>query len=109
MIRLSLAPGVAEEVPVLHVDDFGNVTLDLHRDALSSALGNRPGTELTFRLETPRTAVTSFRRTYGEAPADEPFLLINSAGYLEIAIRGGSAQAALGLRIGMRAQLTVGL
>jgi S-adenosylmethionine hydrolase len=105
MIRLprnnpSLVQGGAEQVPVLHIDDFGNVVLDIHRDALGAGLGGR------LRLETPQTAIETFHRTYGEAPAGEPFLLINSAGYLEIALRDGSAASALGLGLGMSLLLT---
>jgi len=41
-------------------------------------------------METPGGRVTQFHRTYGAA-GREPFLLINSSGYLEIALAGGRA------------------
>lgn len=98
----SLVQGGTEHVPVLHVDDFGNVVLDIHSDALGPGLGGR------LRLETAQSTVESFHRTYGEARTDEPFLLINSAGYLEIALKDGNAASALGLDLGMSLRLSVG-
>jgi S-adenosylmethionine hydrolase len=99
----SLVRGGAEQVPVLHVDDFGNVVLDIQRDALGAESGGN------LRLETAQTAIESLYGTYGEARAGEPFLLINSAGYLEIALRDGSAANALGLKLGMKVLLTTGI
>jgi len=106
--RPSLVSGKPEEVPVLYIDDFGNVTLDVHRDALVSALGDSPGADRSLRIETKQADISSFHRTYGEAPTGEPFLLINSAGYLEIALRDGSAESALDLSLGMNLLLTAG-
>jgi hypothetical protein len=95
LVRLppSVVPAAgANDVPVVWVDRFGNVVLDLARAALPS--------EGELRVVTARGEIRRRARTYGEAAPGEPFLLFGSAGYLEIAIPGGRADTALGLRVG---------
>jgi S-adenosylmethionine hydrolase len=95
LVRLPLSPPLApgeNEVPVLWVDRFGNVVLDLPREG--------PEGSKSLRVRTPGGEVDRFARTYGDAPPGRPFLLFGSAGYLEIAVPGGRADASLGLRAG---------
>jgi S-adenosylmethionine hydrolase len=105
--KLTLQPGYPEELPLLHVDNFGNIVLDVRLDELRTALGGEPGQGRAFSIDTPGRRVDTFHATYGEAPAGEPFLLINSAGYLELAVRNGRADEALDLRLDMEVLLTV--
>ena len=42
---------------------------------------------------------------YQAVPAKRPVALVGSSGYLEIAINGGSAEKALGVRVGTRVVL----
>ena len=61
-----------------------------------------------MRLVAEGGQVTRFVETYGQASGTEPFFLINSAGYLEVAVDSGRADEALGLRAGTHPELKVG-
>jgi S-adenosylmethionine hydrolase len=91
----SRLPG-AFEVRVLGADRFGNLALDLHRDALPT-VGEDGAPPWDVRVSAPSGEIHRFVSTYGDATGDDPFLLFNSAGYLEISCRERSAQEALGL------------
>ena len=67
------------------VDHFGNLISSLPVDALAGA-DSRIGWHLSVCGRT-----VSLVGTYSEAEPGEPLALVNSAGFLEIAIRGGSA------------------
>jgi len=95
-------------VPVVHVDHFGNVVLDVRVETLTSVLGHRPGPDTAMRLVTEAGQVTRVLETYGHAGGREPFFLVNSAGYLEIAVDSGRACDVLGLRPGTHPELKVG-
>ena len=71
---------------VITVDRFGN--------AVTNLLALRGG---VVELDGLSLAV---RRTYADAPSGEPTALVGSSGLVEIAVRDGSAAAALGLRRG---------
>jgi S-adenosyl-L-methionine hydrolase (adenosine-forming) len=106
--RPRLELGRATRVPVVAVDRFGNVVLDVTAEALSAVLGHAADESTELHLTAERATVSRFARTYG-TPADrEPFFLVNSAGYLEVAVASGRADEALGLRAGMHAALRVG-
>ncbi|HEX5043062.1 MAG TPA: SAM-dependent chlorinase/fluorinase [Candidatus Polarisedimenticolaceae bacterium] len=100
LVRLpaSPVPSSGESVvPVVWVDRFGNVVLDVARAALPP--GAAP------RVRAAGGAVDRLVRTYGEGTAKQPVLLFGSAGYLEIAVREGRADTALGLHVGDRVTL----
>jgi S-adenosylmethionine hydrolase len=88
---------------VLIVDRFGNATLDLPGEILAPLL-RRGDSEAGFRIVTPGGVVDRFCRTYAEGEAGVPFALFNSAGYLEIAVRGGNAARTLGLAAGEKVE-----
>ncbi len=50
---------------------------------------------------------TGIARTYTQAPPGQALPLINSAGFLEIAVNQGSAQAALGLSVGEKVVMRI--
>jgi S-adenosylmethionine hydrolase len=104
--RVSL--GCPCRVAVIHVDHFGNVVLDITTASLTALLGHAPDKESSLRLVCEGGTVDRFARTYGDADAQQPFFLINSAGYLEIAVQTGRADQRLGLRTGVHPELTVG-
>jgi S-adenosylmethionine hydrolase len=104
--RLEL--GRAVRIPVVHVDHFGSVVLDVRIEALTSVLGHAPDERSSLRLSAEKGQVARFHTTYARAEGAEPFFLINSAGYLEVAVRGGRADEALGLRAGMHPELRIG-
>jgi S-adenosylmethionine hydrolase len=99
-----LRPGRPTEIPVVHVDRFGNVVLDVERLDLERLLGAPPGPGAALRVVSGASEIGEMRRSYaGAGPG--PFLLLNSAGYLEIALDGAPASRALDLRPGSRVTL----
>ncbi len=95
--RPTLEPGCRIEVPVVRIDRFGNVILDLKPARLDVG---------RLRVDTPNATVSAVAATYGNAPAGEPFLLRNSGGYLEIAVAGASAAEWTGLEVGMTVRIS---
>jgi S-adenosylmethionine hydrolase len=98
-LPVRVTAGVATRVPIVHVDRFGNAVLDVRaRDLAAAGCDPARGASLTVRAG--RSTITELRTTYAPASATrgrEPFLVIGSAGYVEIALDRGSAAAALGL------------
>jgi len=77
---------------VIHVDRFGNATTNIPEELLRG----RPSVTVRVGSQT----VGPVRRTYADAAAGRPLVLIGSSGLLEIAVRDGSAARVLGLRAG---------
>ncbi|MXW23274.1 MAG: SAM-dependent chlorinase/fluorinase [Chloroflexi bacterium] len=77
---------------VMHVDRFGNAITNIHvsmlRDGLHHAQVRVAGRELPVL------------RTYADAAGGEALALVGSSGYIEVAVREGSAAETLGLRRG---------
>lgn len=101
LIRLEKAePSAAAMTPnklkgqVLSVDQFGNIRTSFHplRDHINLALLSG------LRI---KTIVVSIQvATYAEAPADTPCFLIDSGGYIEVAVNQGNAAQAIGCQPG---------
>jgi S-adenosylmethionine hydrolase len=70
---------------VVYVDQYGNCVTNLPPN---------PGTLVVRDRPLPR------RPVYGAGPPDEAMALAGSAGFLEIAVRGGSAAERLGIAAG---------
>ncbi|MFN7105598.1 MAG: S-adenosyl-l-methionine hydroxide adenosyltransferase family protein [Pyrobaculum sp.] len=83
---------------VIYVDRFGNVYTNVTREPAS--LGE------TLCIKTP-TGVIKARhvQTYGQAAPGETITLINSEGYLEIAVAMGNAAAAYSLKPGIEIKI----
>jgi S-adenosylmethionine hydrolase len=77
------------EARVLHIDRFGNVITDARREDL-------PDGRLAVEIAGQR--IEGLARTYAEATGLAA--IVGSAGFLEVALPGGSAAAALGVDIG---------
>ncbi|MDI7277175.1 MAG: SAM-dependent chlorinase/fluorinase [Anaerolineae bacterium] len=77
---------------VIHVDRFGNLVTDL--PAARQPLAGVAGALVAGRR------IDAVVRTYAEAPVGSPAVLEGSAGYLEIAVRNGSARQELGAGVG---------
>lgn len=86
-------PDDAEDVRVLHVDRFGNCVLSLHDDFPIQGFCS---------LRMPGRDPMPIRPSdhYCEAGQDDVLLLRGSQGYLEVAVRDGSAADLLKLRAG---------
>ena len=80
---------------VLHIDRFGNIITDVQRRDISPE---------EFCLEVAGQRIQSLSRTYDEA--NGLLAIIGSSGYLEIALKNGSAARFLGARIGDGLRIT---
>ncbi len=90
---------------VLYVDDFGNAALNID-ERLLRELGVSYGAELAIELRGKELAL-KLLPSYGHAPEGAPLLLINSEGFLEIAVNRGSAAEAFGLSPGSRLRIRI--
>jgi S-adenosyl-L-methionine hydrolase (adenosine-forming) len=80
----------------LYVDSFGNVVLNLAEED-KTRLGLNKGDHVT--IETRQSQFSGLvGRTYSDVPHTQLGIIIGSQGYLEIAMREGSAAARLGLK-----------
>jgi len=77
---------------VMDEDQFGNLTLNLRLEEF------RPFCDTGFSLEVKGRTVDSFHTSYGQA-GDFPFLLTGSSGFMEIAVKNGSAARDLGAHV----------
>ena len=75
---------------VLAVDRFGNLVTNLKPDDIPAQ----------FRMMAGQREITGLYKTYDEGKPGEVFVVPGSAGFLEIAVKGGSAAAMLNLRPG---------
>ncbi len=95
--------GVAGEV--LTVDRFGNAQLSVSAaDAAGSGIA--PGSEVTLAWAGQEITVP-FGTTFGDIAAGGLVAYADSAGFVAIAVNGGSAAQRLGLRPGTHVTLTV--
>ncbi len=92
LLRLPLSLGQGPRGEVLTFDRFGNAITTLLRAPLGGWV------EVAGRR-------LPIRRTFGEVAVGEALAYLGSAGLLEIALHGGSAREALGLREGMPVEL----
>jgi S-adenosyl-L-methionine hydrolase (adenosine-forming) len=82
---------------VLAVDHFGNLITNLRPEdvpAYTSAVGR------SCKVLVAQREITAFRRTYGDGQPGDLFVVPGSTGYLEIAMRDGSAAAELKVKPG---------
>lgn len=82
---------------ILHADAFGNLITNFTPDQIPLDENGYPA---IVKILTTRGEVKQVRKYFSEFPDREPFLLLGSAGYYEIAINGDSAAAALNLKAG---------
>jgi len=73
---------------VIYVDHFGNITTNISASSIDASI------ELTIGNKTIRGPYPS----YDSVPIGEPLLIINSFGFLEIAVNGGDASKILSLK-----------
>jgi S-adenosylmethionine hydrolase len=77
---------------VIYVDRFGN--------CVTSIKGGDLETNISYTVKAGKRDIGRPREYYAEVPPGEALALINSMGRLEIAVNGGSAAEARGLRLG---------
>ena len=75
---------------ILAIDHFGNLITNLKPEDVS----------MPFKILAGQREITALRRTYGEGMSGEVIVVPGSAGFLEIAVTGGSAAATLNMKAG---------
>ncbi len=92
-----LVLGEQEELQgeIIHVDRFGNLVSNIE---ISSAQSGEELLDLEVYLASQQ--VLTGPKTFAEAPPSRPFALRGSSGYLEVAVRDGSALDATGCGVG---------
>lgn len=78
---------------VIHVDRFGNLVTNLTREHLTGASGS-------WQLEIAGVSVTGPSTTFSDVALGDLLAYFGSAGYLEFAVREGSARSRLGADVG---------
>lgn len=86
---------------VVHIDRFGNVITSCS-DGVARAVLDLPQSRLLLNGR----GVTARSASFAGGPESEPFLYLDSSGYLGVAVRNGSAQAMLAAVAGMTAEIT---
>jgi len=79
------------QLPVVHIDHFGNVILNFQRKDFSKMKTK------SFRITVGNYKFGKIHNTFGEVPHDELLLMWDSSDYLQIAKNGGSAANELGI------------
>jgi len=82
---------------IIHIDRFGNCITNIIRDLLQDEHAT---------LLVKEKPINNFRKFFGEDPSSELFAIWGSAGFLEIAVNGGSAALTLGAKRGEAVILT---
>lgn len=100
VLPVPLAAAVGDRVTgqVMHIDRFGNILTNITRQELSAIEGNA----LIKVTLGARVLSLPLVPHYEAAPERRPFALLNSDGELEIALKEGSAAAALKAERGQR-------
>jgi len=83
---------------ILYQDKFGNLMTNIPFSMFPSAKRSKQKPGVVLNLG--QTRVGRFVASYTEIKDDRPFFLVNSQGLIEVAVREGSAAAALGARPG---------
>lgn len=101
---VSLAPfvnGDTLECHVLHIDKYGNVVINLKKDEFEQFSKGR-----NFNIEFSRTeSISRISRDYSSVSEGQRLCRFNSGGFLEIAVRNGSAAELFDLSVPREKQL----
>jgi len=84
---------------ILHIDTFGNLITNIKSDDL-------PRTEQEITIKAGNQLISGLSRTYAEGKG--LLALIGSSGYLEIALKGGSACALVDAEVGNEIRVRAG-
>ena len=80
---------------IIHIDNFGNLVSNIDQKAFSRFTKNR-----TFLIKAGKRIIKGLKRGYWEAKDGELIAILDSSGFLEIAVREGSAQKVLKVKRG---------
>ena len=90
---------------IIYIDHFGNAISNMDAELLKSTFGDDL---LKITVDCKGHLIQGLSAYYAQAPPGQPIALIGSAGFLEIALREGSAEKDLGLRRGSSLTLKKG-
>jgi S-adenosyl-L-methionine hydrolase (adenosine-forming) len=90
------------EGEVVYIDRFGNGIANLESGLFRGRRGE-------CEVRTGKSGHLPVKLFYAAVPPGRPVVVAGSSGFLEIAVNGGSAARALGLRIGTRVVVQAGL
>ncbi len=82
----------------LHIDSFGNIRTNITTSDLTDSKNFQPSSFSGIRIKGHQ--ISSISSTYADSPAGELVALVDSAGYLEIAVNRGNAAQLTKCRIG---------
>ncbi len=82
---------------ILKVDHFGNCWTSITPGDVPELFGSSPS---AFRLVASQKEITKLVSSYAAGPAGEPFVIVGSSGYLELAANRASAAQLLGTHRG---------
>lgn len=88
---------------VLHVDKFGNIITSFEE----AEIEKRGGIGASSRMVVNGKVISSFVKTYSDGNSSEPFALVGSCGYYEIALALRQASHVLDVKRGMKVRLTL--
>jgi S-adenosyl-L-methionine hydrolase (adenosine-forming) len=92
LLQVAPSDGCRGAARVIHLDVFGNATTDLSHEML--------GERRIRAVRVNGRDLGRLRRTYWDVAPGKPLALIGSSGLMEIAVRDGSAEHELGMRVG---------
>ncbi len=95
------------EVPIVHVDKFGNLISSMSEDDLQVILAGMEDGDLTGVVAVLNDTVMPLVRAYGQLSEGEPCALVGGSGHVEVAINRGNAAAQLGAGRGSAMRLRV--
>lgn len=84
------------EGEVIYIDRFGNLTTNIEAGMLPESVDT---------VETGEVSIRGLSTFFDQVPEKEPLALINSFGFLEIAVNRGNASRQLGIKRGARARV----
>lgn len=98
--QIAFAAGYSENVisgNVIHSDHFGNAITNISKNDFAAAVKERG---FTIEMWRRMYNIRKISKAYNSVPPGDVVALFNSSGLLELAIREGSAQQLLGLKVG---------
>jgi S-adenosyl-L-methionine hydrolase (adenosine-forming) len=86
---------------IVHIDHFGNCVTSLQWEKLKGRLNGQA------RLQIGKNEISDLVLNYAAGSPIAPFLIVGSAGFIEISVRDGSAAKMLGAAVGDRVVLII--
>ncbi len=92
---------------ITHIDRFGNIITDIHRQHVSALAAGLGGESHGLRVDGAGFSVRGPAPSYQSVGSRKPLVLYGSRDFLEIAVNGGSAGERFGAEIGDELRVTI--